>query len=839
MLISTSVIPDVLTLPTNFAKIISISDNVAGSRDVEYEFDILVDTSTAIVNDAFILGVAILSSQPPIPSFTPTAFSPTSFRTSTRNLEISSQAVRSLRDELTLVSINTDITSDISNSTARKMGSATLPTPTGPWSAGIDGGSTIASLASPRTQEILTVSSSAPVSAVRFSLPFSHYSIAPTIQMGLGSFSESLIQSTIDPAALSPSLLSSIPQPTAEAAQSMMYTPSITAVQPKAFQVQTDIKRITRRISVSETSLTGYPSFVLKLTLKNNYKIEVAEMTEVVNHSRLLNEFLTPKIAPELNASQVANGNISLGAKQIDPMAKKIHIYRRLAPSLDSSQSTSLSLLGSSYSWTKIVDTDLDYNDGELRFVDNISTSSPLMYRATSIGENSKAAEKFASKIILPRQEVVVIGGTSGCAIPKYDYASKTATIIVSDLPKKVISVGLRRYDLTFNSYANKQAGTGPGFKWVGETVAEQMIFVGGTDEAQFKDPTVKFGMTYKYVPVMILRRGNEEVGRPGILEIPLSPSDDEKVSLEMGTPTILESGTGRSVSFSVGGEFTDFGFEEIAGLLDAGGQESLFADQVSENRGQFASLLSFVVERENLSTGQVETFGAQSAGTFTDNPSTRASANVSDIELGTRYSYSATVAVNPAETLIDTLETNEIDQQTLQAFTRSVSKFRGPQQLRRSTLKSTQAQSDYTVPSRIASTDPIQAGLTTVSASSQLTIPSSTSTASSITLEERSDNVTLSWIYSGDVATIDHFQLYVTSDGGRELIGTLHNDSTTTDYSYRHFTEGFSQNYSYEVVPIGLDFEEKSAITSQTVAPKLLSSLSTTQFKAATVIQK
>jgi hypothetical protein len=719
------------------------------------------------------------------------------------------------------------------------MGSTVRSVSTGLSSAGIDGGSTISALAAEGTQEILTVSSSAPVSAVRFSLPFSHFSIGPATQMGLGSFSESLIQSTIDPGALSPSLLTSIPQPTAEAAQSMMFTPSITAVQPKSFQIQTDIKRITRCISISETLLTGYPSFVLKLTLQNNYEIEVAEITEVVSHSRLLNEFLTPKIPPELNASQVANGNISLGVKQIDPMAKKIHVYRRLAPNLDSTQSTSLSMLGSSYSWTKIVDADLDYNDGELRFVDDISTSSPLMYRATSIGENSKAAEKFASVVILPRQEVVAIGGTSGCAVPKYDYASKTATIIVSDIPKKVISVGLRRYDLTFNSYANKQAGKGPGFKWVGETAAKQMVFVGGTDEIQFTDPTVKLGMTYKYVPVMILRRGNEEVGRPGLLSIPLSPSDDEKVSLEMGTPTILESTTGRSVSFSVAGEFTDFGFEEIAGLLDAGGQGSLFADQVSENRGQFASLLSFVVERENLSTGQVETFGAQSAGTFTDSPTTRASANVSDIELGTRYSYSTTVAVNPAETLIDTLETTEIDQTTLQQFTRSVSKFRGPLQLRRSTLKSTEAQSDYTVPSRIASTDPIQAGITTVATSAQLTVPSSTSTASSITLEERSDNVTLKWIYSGDASSIDHFQLYITSDGGRELIGTLHNDSTTDSYAYRHYTEGFSQNYSYEVVPIDLDFQEMSVITSQTVAPKLLSSLSTTQFKSATVIQK
>ena len=485
------------------------------------------------------------------------------------------------------------------------------------------------------------------------------------------------------------------------------------------------------------------------------------------------------------------------------------------------------------------MDTELDINDGELRFVDEVATSSPLMYRALSVGANSKTAEKFASKVILPRQRIVTIGGTSGCCSATYDYAGKTATITISDIPKKVISVALKRYDVTFNSYATKQAGLGPGFKWVGEKPSDQMILVAGTSEVSFKDPTVKFGMAYRYVPVLILKKGKEEVGRPALLDIPLSPSDDEKVNLTVGTPTILESGQGRSVSFSVGGEFTDFGFGEIKSLLDAGGQAGLFDDQLQENRGQFADLLSYVVERENLSTGDVESFGSMQAGTFTDSSSTRASANVKDIELGTRYAYSVGISVQSAESLLDTLETSEIDTQTLQKFKRNVSKFRGPLQLRQSTLKSTQGQLSPATPSRLTSTDPIVAGMTTVTATAELSVPSAPTSSSTILIEERSDNATLKWAYAGDISSIDHFQVYIASDGGRELVGTLHNDMTTSNFSYRHFTEGFSQDYSYEVVPISVSFEELPSITSKNVTPTLLSTLSPVQFSSATVIQK
>jgi hypothetical protein len=238
------------------------------------------------------------------------------------------------------------------------------------------------------------------------------------------------------------------------------------------------------------------------------------------------------------------------------------------------------------------------------------------------------------------------------------------------------------------------------------------------------------------------------------------------------------------------------------------------------------------------LSTGEVESFGTHAPGTFSDSPSTRSSANVKDLDLGSRYAYSVAVAVNPAESLISTLETAEIDDTTLQKFERSVSKFRGPLQLRRSTLKSTQAQTVEDTPSRLSAADPISAGLTAVSTRSEISVPVSQSTSSTVALERRSDNMTLEWTYTGELSEVDHFQVYVTADGGREFIGTVHNDASSSAFSYRHFTEGFSQDYSYEVVPINLGFEELTPMASTDIAPQLLDSFSPRELSSAIVTQ-
>ena len=78
-----------------------------------------------------------------------------------------------------------------------------------------------------------------------------------------------------------------------------------------------------------------------------------------------------------------------------------------------------------------------------------------------------------------------------------------------------------------------------------------------------------------------------------------------------------------------------------------------------------------------------------------------------------------------------------------------------------------------------------------------------------------------------------------MTAGGGRAFVGTVHNDFTNPNFSYRHFTDGFTSDYSYEVVPVNTAFEELEKIQSVSIPPQLLTRLSPVQFDGATVVQK
>ena len=864
-----------ITLPTNFATLIEIKVDLAtGEKTYVYQFDVIIDVDSIATQNAWLARVKLLRDPVMTPSLDPMAFSPSIFGSVTKNLEATTHLFQKEIDSTIIHEVIWDFTSNVSNTlplTSRVspdlLGGPSLSgspiaggyVPSSPTTKKSTGGyqytggdeKTKSTGGSTQTKygsggqpggsgEVLTISSSNPIDEILFSLPFTHFSIAPEIQTPLHTFASQLTSIGQDPANISPSTFSAVSQPVAEKMQSMMFTPPQAAFDRKILQIHSPVMRVKKNVSVTEKQIGLISKFTLEIAIENEWGVTISKEADEISHSKLVNEYLTPRIAPELDVSQSSNGTFSIGVRQADPKSTMIKVFRRVLPSVNATDSTAL--VSSNESWEVLLETDMTTSSGEIRFRDDIATTRQLIYRAATYGENNRPAEEFASTIITPRPPKIDIGGTSCSAVANYDPQSTTVTIRLSDLPNKAVSLGVRRYDLTNHSYSKKQAGISKGFVWVSQgsdAGIDTRIKLSDSEEVIFKDSTTSPGLTYNYVPVITTLYGREEFGRPCLLSIPMSLDDDAKIGMTIGTPTILEDGASMSVNFEVGGSFTDFGFNEIKSLLDAGGQSNLFGDQVLENRGQFASLISFVIERENLSTGEIESFGIQEQGTFSDSPTTRQSNNIKDMVPGQRYSYSAKALLNPAETLIKTLDTTEIDTTTLQSFTRNVSKFRGPMQLRKSTLASTQAQVKDNIPSSLGPSNPILQGITAVNKSVDVSLSKQKSYASPLSVEARPDNVTVSWAYSGDLAEIDHFQIYMNSDGGRAFIGTIHNDFTNPNFSYRHFTDGYSQDYSYEVVPIDTRFEEIESIKSVAVPPQMLSKLAPVQVSAAKVIQK
>jgi len=345
---------------------------------------------------------------------------------------------------------------------------------------------------------------------------------------------------------------------------------------------------------------------------------------------------------------------------------------------------------------------------------------------------------------------------------------------------------------------------------------------VGDEDASvNFYDKKVILGREYRYVPVAIMKRGKQIIGTDAILELPSSLDDDDKISLKTPSPVVLVKNQLPSVSFNLEATFTDFGFGEVKQALSAGGQGVLFDKDLMSERSNFAELINFLVERENFVTGEVESFGVYPAGGFEDNVDTQQEKNVSPLMSSVRYGYRITALVRSAESLFPKLVSSEQDLTSLASFQKTVGKFRNPLSLRRATLQSTARQVNVTAPSRIEPVDPFLQGRTNVQVRIEVNMPVPKKQGYAVKSENRGDNRLVTWAYYGDLSQVDHFQVFATTDGGRNLLGTVHADPASANFMFRHFTRGHSVSYRYEVHAIQLNYKVRNRYKSAIVKPK------------------
>ncbi|MAG26771.1 hypothetical protein CMI47_14615 [Candidatus Pacearchaeota archaeon] len=812
MLFKPPISTDMVQIPNQPARLLGVWGK-EGTRNFIYEFAFRIDVTKAVRAGALHLEISLLPKKPQKSKVKPPAVRPKSFRKSTKVLEKKSQAKRKKARSTRFAYRKTEITGVISNRVARLISAGTISY----W----------------RPVNYITT----PIlRQERYNLPISG-SLPRRKKISLQKVAPTLISTKQDPAQIGspqtsrPTVLSLLGPADAMLAQKVMFRERKTEIDPKAFVVYLNTAKLKRRMTLSEKRLKSRSTFYLHAQLRTSKGVVVAEAGTTISHAKIVNDFLTPIKPPALQAGLLGVGELSVGLEQIDSKATRVKLFRRLAPT-DNSAGTK---------WSLVIDEDLEVGDGEIRFRDKVATANPVMYRALCFGTNSRPAEKFSSVVITPRQEIKLDYSGKGTATSAI--ASNIITTSVTDFPKDAVSVALRRYNLTHNSYAKKQAQTGSGFVIVGTgSLDEQIQFVTSPDDlVNFRDRPPP-GSMYKYVPVTYTRYGKEVLGKAAIIEFVESQEDNKKVSMSVGAATLTSGKGSQSVSFSVEGKFTEFGFEEIESVLAEAKQAGLFGGDVAGSRDKFSSLIVFLIERENFKTGEIESFGIQEAGTFTDSLSLQQQKNIKPIVAGARYSYKITACIRPANTLFDKLITAEVDQSTLLSFSRSVQKFRGPLQLRKSTLASTSRQHDSSVPTALEPNDPFLAGRTAVQTTVEIAIPFSAVKGSSATVEARADSNLIKWVFAGDMREVDHFQVYIGSGGGSELLGTVHADFSSMNFSYRHFIDrkiSYDSNYAYEIRPINISFKELTSIKTSSVRIQQLAGLTSHELRSAVVIQR
>ena len=815
---------DIITFPNYPAEIMALKELPDGSETIIYKFTVTVDVDAVIENNSYNLVAKVYKEKPKPKVIKRKVSSSKKWRKRTKRAERNVRRAVKAEKEKVLVQANVDLTRYISNDlTNVSRGSLTrrqsnslaslskIVKPNDPFSQNAK------SSFSPR---VSTVFKPTPKKSKKgLSTEVEQATIKTTTTSS--KFSSAALKAKRDPASITaktmPAFSSLLSKPLAKMASNFVFTAPTSLKRIPVVKISPRKKEVTFSIRLKRSRLVDTSSFYLNLELENKKGVKVDEESKVVPHARILNNFITPRRAPAIEAEYLKPGTISVKVRPPkDRMAKSMKVFRRLsAPTEGGTDSGS--------PWDIVFNSVVE-GSSEVVFKDSIATSRPVLYRAVSYGENSKPSEAFSSTVVLPLAQFKREQTGSLTAVPSLTSVGSNTfcNVKVKDIPDDVVSVMLKRYDLTNVSDADRKASKGSGFLYVGKTPADQVLSVEGLgpdSTVQFTDESTKTGRTYSFVPVGVTKTGKQIVGSSAIIEIPISASRAQ-VLLKVTSPTIESPGTSAiEVGFEITAKFTEFGFSEIKRVLESSGQKSLFDNNLLQDRDKFESLINILVERRNSKTGEEESLGVFQVGEFVDSPEVRREKNIKNLDPGIEYTYTFTALLESAETLFPTLKRKETDIRTLQTFSRKVSKFQNPLSLNRATLQSTQRQLDKTKPSRLEPTDPIIAGRTDVQVTREFRAPLPEGLDNSLRVEKYKRFNRVVWRMSG-TEVVDHFKIYVASSGGRVLIDTVHCDDTTSEFYYRHYDKDYDTNFQYVIQPIDLSYREMDPIYARTIKP-------------------
>lgn len=825
MLIRTLPLQEIISASQTPAEIYLITDRRDGSDStIFYNVYVTVDMAAAMQRDAYNLSVVAKEVKEEA-TFIPTKVSSAKkWNKATRSLERSVRALAEASSKNIITQKMVDLTSYVSNDLTNFRTDAI---PTRAQLNSISSQSSLVTLTDPFTasEQLInrptTPGVMSPVSNIS-----SNPQLSTSVNQGIqapsppqATFSLLAVSQKIDPASITVSSVRNLGNTASRSlvssAINLVMSPAVSLQRMPVFRVTPQKKVIRFTLQVKKNRMTRASSFQLMLELEDANGVPVDDLEIEIPHAKIYNTFVTPSTAPNLEAEYIKPGVISVRTTAPkDKKARVLKVFRRL--SAPASGGTDFGT-----PWSEVFRCDITDNNENI-FKDRITTSRPVMYRAVVYGENFKPSEKFSSTVVLPLPQFKAQQTGSLTAVPTLSLSGRNTfvEVRVKDIPNDVVSIMVRRYNLTNNSLADKKSSKGSGFVYIGSNSDRQTVssvLVGPEGTVTFRDIVAKSGKTYSYVPVGVTKAGKQIVGSSAILEIPLSPSRAQ-VSIDVGSPKLVSSNLDSiEVEFNLSAKFTDFGFSEIRKNLSAGGQKDLFDRNLLEDRDKFEKLISFLVERRNSKTGEEESFGVITGESFLDNAQLRRSNNVKNLLPGEEYTYTFTALLNTPETLFPELVKNDVDVKTLLSFSRKVAKFQNNLSLIKATLKSTSRQKDVTKPSPLEPSDPLITGRTSVQQSIEFRTPTKAAGKNSFRVEKYRGFNRIVW-YAEDVDNIDHFKIFVVSSGGRVLIDTVHCDTASSEFYYRHYQEGYGVNFRYVVQPVDLSYENMTPIQSSTI---------------------
>tara|TARA_Y100001970_G_scaffold279703_1_gene387479 strand:- start:1157 stop:4090 length:2934 start_codon:yes stop_codon:yes gene_type:complete len=643
---------------------------------------------------------------------------------------------------------------------------------------------------------------------------------------------EAMMRAGMDPAQLHKIPPSQIPHPYEAANVVIQPTPDVEqqdgANQAAAEEViiETSLRKYTFPLKVYEDRLGATTKFYLVAELSQaGTNMITASSTAVVDHLEEVDDYITPKLPPEISVAPASQADPYTGTtygyrvevRQVDMNATKVQVFRRVHSFSDTPR----------VGYSTIIDADLDVNDGTISFFDDIGAGSydRVIYRAAAIGSNGQSAQDMAGGTWA--QPSFWLNGVANSAQdlepnPEATVSlvkqSTVAEVYASNLPAKARGFGIRKYRLSSRDAMDARRGLISGWTWL----EKKPTFVpwphSSRDKWKFLDKDIEPGHWYAYQVVAFTDSSDIE-GPKEVVQVPSDAGNRSIVQLALTNfqeDFLDDKGNILAqpiVSFTLGGSLTTYGFEKVSSVLNNSIVAGLFDGDINNSRELFGDVIQYEVLRDNLATGETESFGIYSAGNFSDNESSRKSMNVQSMLPGTTYRYKVTALVRHPASLFEGLTTTKVDAETLQIYQEETAKYLHP------------LTAEGTLPAPgWGSQEPFSQARTTSTAQFNAIVPQVSLTLSNVEAVPSwsKRKAKIGWGIGGDSSTVDHYRVYKSSVvGNKELIGTVQTlpGQTRCQYVANFASLPITNGVYFTIQAVDLQMQTITTATSNTVA--------------------
>jgi hypothetical protein len=560
-------------------------------------------------------------------------------------------------------------------------------------------------------------------------------------------------------------------------------------------QVNQSFIEISETIEIPTSALVDEDDFyvVFELINQRNYPIQIS--SNLVTHGKNLRLLRIPTKPPTIIGSSIVRpGKILFDVKQEDDNATGIAIYKKIINGSQASISADFSYVGK---------FDIRKSDGIKRIDDLEAGLGKVIYRFIPYSDESNLSSVFATTSVSFTKPV---GIRNVRRLQKQSFVSITGevrtygiSVTIRELPPNAIAVQLQRRNLSRGQKKAEVVGNG-----------SILLNLKGDNAITVDDTAVSKGRIYEY-SVLITYKDGATIPGANTLVIEYSPVVSNIVSTTISQPQLITGADGYDVVFQLILKVLNNETELVKKLIAEQGLQAEFQEEITANRQNLSKLFTFQITRENLTTGERESFGTIDSPNFSDRKY-GAPKNVKPIDPGSVYEYTVVTQFRNPETLFPTLARKVATgnkSHIIKPF-----KWYHPVTLRDGNIVSPESLK------RNHAKDSFQQGVVADIQKVSVSIANVMPTVSNAKVTRVRDNANLiQWTINGNPSKIDHYVIAMEVLGIRTIVGAAHSIGTS---NYYEFLDPLDNNekgaLSYIIVPIYYDYSKGVETKTNTV---------------------